>query len=420
MKVVMVCRRYSGIRGDVWMPSGTPAVVKLIEELEARGHETTVLFLAKSHDSVADAVTDYGCFHHTSFIHIGWRGIAGLPGVLSDLVNDTRQFFKIAPYLLRPADIRYFDRAHLGFAAFTSLFCRTVVWRCLGVMSFVIAADTGNRLGQLYLRLARLLVRFPIRLMICTNDGSPWFRLFLRGTRRRLLLVTNGVDLSNEDPGDARRVLEGKPVIGFVGRATIPKGLDIFIDVCAELVRRKIAFKAVVVGDGSHLQIAREQAQTLGLGDVVEFHGSVPHAQVGSLYQSIDIYLSPARNGAFSNTTLEAIAAGCCVVVLSPDRKTQVDVTTEKFLPENVVFWADRADATECCADAVADLLAQPALLHQRQRLGTNFAKAALRPWRDRIREEADLLESLARTGALPTGAMRGDELSRIAFEAAG
>jgi glycosyltransferase involved in cell wall biosynthesis len=319
MKVLMVCRKYSGIRHDLWAPAGTPAVIKLIDELEARAHPTTVLFLAKSSDaSSGDSVTDYGLFRNVRFIHVGWRGTRRLPAALSDLINDTRQLFRVLPYVISGFDVRYFDRAHLGYAAFFSLFFRNVIWRCLGVQSFLIARDSGKWMGALYLALARALVRFPIRLMICTNDGSPWFRLFRGSAKRRLLLLTNGVDFAKRAT-DTRDTI---PVIGFVGRATLAKGLDVFVDVCANLAERDASFRAVAIGGGHYLNEARQKARQLGVDDVVDFAGSVPHADICSRFANIDIYCATARNGIFSNTTLEALAAGCCVVALSPNVET--------------------------------------------------------------------------------------------------
>jgi glycosyltransferase involved in cell wall biosynthesis len=418
MKVLMVCRRYSGIRADVWMPSGTPAVVKLIEELEARGHETTVLFLGKSAATRTDTVTNYGCFRHTAFFHIGWRGISWLPRIFSDVLNDARQFVKIVPYLFRHTDILYFDRAHLGFAALASIVHRRVVWRCLGVMSFVIAKDAGKRLGGFYLALARWLVRFPIALMVCTNDGSPWMRLFTPGTWRRMLLITNGVDWPADPEANPARAAHVRPMIGFVGRATVAKGVDLFVEVCGELAARQVAFRAVVIGEGQDLQAAQARAQELGLG-MIEFTGSVPHSKIGTVFQSIDIYLSPARNGAFSNTTIEAIAAGCCVIALSPDRRTMVDATTERFLPKEAVFWADRFDPIRSCASIVADLTASPSRLRERQARVGEFARAQFRPWSERIGQEAEMLETLARRGDMPSAFLPGDEPACAAFGAA-
>jgi glycosyltransferase involved in cell wall biosynthesis len=416
MKVLMVCRKYSGIRHDHWAPAGTPAVIKLIEELEARAHPTTVLFLAKSSDaSSGDSVTDYGIFRNVRFIHVGWRGAHRLPAALSDLVNDTRQFFRVLRYVVSGFDIRYFDRAHLGYAALFSLLFRNVVWRCLGVQSFLIARDSGKGMGALYLALARTLVRFPIRLMICTNDGSPWFRLFRGRARRRLLLLTNGVDF-------AKRAIDTPntlPVIGFVGRATLAKGLDIFVDICANLAERGASFRAVAIGGGQYLNEARLKAQQLGVGGIVDFAGSIPHSDICSRFANIDIYCATARNGIFSNTTLEALAAGCCVVALSPNVETGADVTTAKFLQSDLIAWIARNEPVKGCAEVIARWLVDPVDLSRRRTLTHEFAAKALVPWNERIRREADLMEQLAGGQVPPRGALAGDLFALRAFEEA-
>src|SRR5688572_27350257 len=111
MRVLMVCRRYSGISRETWSPAGTPAVTKLIEELEARGHATTVLFLEKTPDQNSahlDLTTNYGFFRNVRFEYLRWRGWRRAPALISDILNEARQFFRILPHLLRPADIIYF------------------------------------------------------------------------------------------------------------------------------------------------------------------------------------------------------------------------------------------------------------------------------------------------------------------------
>jgi glycosyltransferase involved in cell wall biosynthesis len=419
MRITMVCRKYSGVRSDAWAPSGTPAVLRLIEELEERAHDTTVLFLSKSDDSgePRDIEVDYGGrFRHVRFQFVRWRGFRSLPAIVSDLINDVRQFAFALRFLLRGADIVYFDRAHLGFASVVSLFHGKVVWRCLGVMSFLIARDSGKLLGAIYLGLARLLVRLPIRLMVCTNDGSPWYRLFPRSALPRLLLVTNGVDKILQDPDALPRAI---PVIGFVGRATSTKGLDIFAATCCELAKRNVGFRAVVIGDGPLRARAEAIVREAGIGGLVDFVGAVPYSEIARHFAEIDIYVTPARNGAFSNTTLEALCAGCAVVALSPREETGVDATTRHFLPD-VIDWVDRDYAVQACADAIQHILSEPGELARRKRMITAFARASLSTWHERIREEVQILEKLAADGQISDQALPADRLARAALEVSG
>jgi glycosyltransferase involved in cell wall biosynthesis len=422
MRIVMVCRKYSGIGRDLWSPAGAPAVLKLIEAIEARGLSATVLFLAKSPQAGAgDLVTDYGRFKHVRFVHLGWRGVRGAPALLSEVVNSVRQSLRTIPYLSRRADLLYFDRGHLVLAALASLFHRRVIWRCLGVMSFLLARDNGKRLGLAYLWLARILVGFPIKMIICTNDGSPWFRLFAsRRSRRKLLLVTNGIDRSAMGTAScASSAGASIPTIGYVGRATVAKGLDVFVDACGELARRGIVFRALVVGDGAARAGAERKALALGLTDIMRFVGAVPHAEVAQYLAAMRIYVSPARNGGFSNTTLEALAAGCCIVALGPDPARGVDLTTFRFVPERVVRWVDRADPARGIADAVSALLADPTECARRQGEAREFARTQLPSWDERIRVEVEVLEALARGEPPPAGTMRWDGLAQIAYTTA-
>jgi glycosyltransferase involved in cell wall biosynthesis len=254
---------------------------------------------------------------------------------------------------------------------------------------------------------------------ICTNEGSPWFRLFASPrARRKLILATNGVDRCAQ--ATARSLAtETMPTIGYVGRATVAKGLDTFIEACGELARRGLEFRALVVGDGPALRSAIGRASALGLEHVVQFAGAVPHAEVPQHLRRMSIYVSPARNGGFSNTTLEAIAAGCCIVALGRDPARGVDLTTSHFLPESVVRWVDRSDPVRSIADAVSELLADPVERARRRDAALAFALEKLPTWDERIARELELLERLARGEPPPGGAMRSDRLAEIAFAAA-
>jgi glycosyltransferase involved in cell wall biosynthesis len=288
-------------------------------------------------------------------------------------------------------------------------------------MSFLLAHDAGKRLGALYLAFARLLVRFPMRLMICTNDGSPWFRLFSPGrARRRLLLVTNGVDhgaagtLAIEANAFPRN--SARPYIAFIGRTTIAKGIDLFVELCGELVRRGFAFEALAIGEGADRAAAETRAKALGLGEILHFHGQMPHGEVMRALETLDVYVTPALNGAFSNSTLEALSAGCCVVALRPNAATGVDATTLRFLPEGVVHWADRMQPVAALADAVGGLIGDASRLAAARRVAHDFARRNLKSWKERTESELDLLEGLVAGEVPPEGALANDLLGRVAY----
>jgi len=413
MKIVMVCRRYSGIARDRWAPAGTPAIVKLIERLEGQGYDTTVLFLEKrylKHSGPRDMETVYGRFRHVRFCHVGWRGLGPRPRLLSELINTTRQYFAILSHLGKPSDILYFDRGHLAYAALTALFRRGVVWRCLGVTSFLLARDARRPLGGLYLGIARLLVRAPFGAIICTNEGSPWYRLFSRRQLDRNLAVwTNGVEsLDVSDPStapmaEARREAKravglkpDRPVIGYVGRVTKAKGIDLFAAMLARLLENGVEVSGLIVGEGEDLPEAHRLLDAGGAADRVVCTGQLPHSEIARHLQAIDIFVSPAWNGSLSNATLEALSAGKCTVVLEPDPVRGTDMTIAEFVPADVMIRARRDDPEASLTEIIASLLESPDRIRSYENEARRFAAERLQGWGPRIDREISLLQCIA------------------------
>jgi glycosyltransferase involved in cell wall biosynthesis len=98
------------------------------------------------------------------------------------------------------------------------------------------------------------------------------------------------------------------PVIGFVGRLVMEKGLDVFSDTIDRLVRRKVRHKVLVVGDGP----ARDWFEKR-LPDAV-FAGFQAGRDLGRAVASMDMLFNPSVTETFGNVTLEAMAAGLPVV----------------------------------------------------------------------------------------------------------
>jgi glycosyltransferase involved in cell wall biosynthesis len=103
-------------------------------------------------------------------------------------------------------------------------------------------------------------------------------------------------------------IADDMPVIGFVGRLVMEKGLDVFSDTIDRLARRKVRHKVLVVGDGP----AREWFEKR-LPDAV-FAGFQAGADLGRAVASMDMLFNPSVTETFGNVTLEAMAAGLPVV----------------------------------------------------------------------------------------------------------
>jgi len=134
----------------------------------------------------------------------------------------------------------------------------------------------------------------------------------------RIGIWSRGVEHDVFNP--ARRDLAWRRTLGysnddivllFFGRLVREKGIATFVRTIAELRRRGLAVRPLIVGDGP----ARAEMEAQ-VGEAV-FLGHLDGADLGRAVASADILLNPSLTEAFGNVNLEAMAAGICVVSAS-------------------------------------------------------------------------------------------------------
>jgi len=131
-------------------------------------------------------------------------------------------------------------------------------------------------------------------------------------------IVPNGIDgeLLDTDPGG--RELEGDFTIGYHGRLTHEKGLDILIQAMAMLpgdVRPKVHLH--LLGSGPKEWSLRRTARRWGVGTQVHFLGYRPMEKVYSILASVDLLVYPSRFDNFPVSVLEAMGVGKAPVLFS-------------------------------------------------------------------------------------------------------
>lgn len=183
---------------------------------------------------------------------------------------------------------------------------------------------------------------------------------------------TRGIDREIFQPGKRdlawRRSLgieDDMPVVGFVGRLVMEKGLDVFSDAVERLARRGVRHKVLIVGKGP----AREWFEKR-LPDAV-FAGYQCGEDLGRAVASMDMLFNPSITETFGNVTLEAMAAGLPVVAA-------IATGSESLVTEGVTGRLIRPGAIEqfCdalayyCTDAEARRAAGEAGFHASQRYG--------------------------------------------------
>jgi glycosyltransferase involved in cell wall biosynthesis len=126
---------------------------------------------------------------------------------------------------------------------------------------------------------------------------------------------SRGVDRDIFDPSRRdlvwRRGLgidDDMPVIGFLGRLVMEKGLDVFSDTIDTLKRRKVRHQVLVIGDGPARQWFESRIPD------AKFVGFQTGADLGRAVASMDVFFNPSVTEAFGNVTLESMASRVPVV----------------------------------------------------------------------------------------------------------
>lgn len=124
---------------------------------------------------------------------------------------------------------------------------------------------------------------------------------------RRVEVVPNGVDLADLGPIVRREKTAALRLLS-IGRLSIEKGVEHLIAACRLLDSE---YELTIAGSGPLEAQLRESARDLPR---VRFVGAVPRHELGALYGSHDVFVTPTLNEAFSLVVLEALACGLPII----------------------------------------------------------------------------------------------------------
>ncbi len=135
----------------------------------------------------------------------------------------------------------------------------------------------------------------------------------------KIKVVHNGVDIENlasRKPLPLAALKQaGNKMVLFVGRITLQKGPDYFIQLAKRVLELEPKTYFVVAGSGDMEAQTIRQAAALGIADRVIFAGFLRGAELDAMYRAADIYILPSVSEPFGITPLESLAAGTPVLV---------------------------------------------------------------------------------------------------------
>lgn len=141
--------------------------------------------------------------------------------------------------------------------------------------------------------------------------------------RGRGAVVPNGVDPQETAPALPFELPFDRFVLGL-GRVVPKKGFDLLVDAFAQLAERHPGLGLVIAGDGPERSPLATRAETLGLTSRVALPGALGRGQVAWAAANASVFVLPSRIEPFGIVVLEALRAGCPVVVSSRGGATEI------------------------------------------------------------------------------------------------
>jgi glycosyltransferase involved in cell wall biosynthesis len=138
------------------------------------------------------------------------------------------------------------------------------------------------------------------------------------------------------DRATARRELgldERAFQVGWVGRVSAEKGLDLFLDALTRVT--VLPLSAAIIGDGPERKRLMRRAEAAGLGPRLRWLGTVSEA--GRLFRAFDAFVLSSRTEGTPVVLFEAMAAGVPIVATAVGGVPDVLSDREALLvaPEN-------------------------------------------------------------------------------------
>ena len=190
--------------------------------------------------------------------------------------------------------------------------------------------------------------KYSDQLFACGDEAGKW--MFETDDFK---VINNAIDTdlytyNKEKSLEVRRKLgiEGKFVVGHVGRFNYPKNHKFIVDVFDEVCKIEPDSVLMLVGDGDLRSEIEDKVKALGLEDKVKFMGV--RSDVNELMQAMDVYIMPSLYEGLPLALVEAQTASLpCIISDNVGAGIIINDLVKKLpLNENIDLWIKQLE--EC------------------------------------------------------------------------
>jgi len=184
-------------------------------------------------------------------------------------------------------------------------------------------------------------------------------------------VIPNGIDLDRFRPDSrvpdwkARCGFSSAPLVTYLGRLTVDKGVHRFLDALEEALPT-VDLAAVVAGQGPEEERVRERiAASPALAAHVRYVGPVAESEKSALLAQSELFVLPSTSDTSSVALLEAMACGTPVIAPSSGGPAEI-------IEDGVTGWRVPVTTPGALSSAFRSILDAPA---ERVRVGRNAAQ---------------------------------------------
>ena len=255
---------------------------------------------------------------------------------------------------------------HTHSRSYASLYI-PIAKKC-GLVTIAHSHSTSN--GKGVTAAVKRVMQYPLRyqadyLMACSGEAGRWLYGEKACKKNNYIFMPNAIDTEkyrfSAETAQAYRKklnLEGKFVLGHVGRFHEAKNHAFLLDVFAQIAKKRSDAVLLLVGDGELHGEIEQKIKKLKIEKQVIMTGN--RNDVAQLMQAMDIFVFPSAWEGLPVTVVEAQAAG--LPCLISDRiTTEVDLSMlVKRLPINSPeLWAENILNMKCVRCDVSSKLKQ-------------------------------------------------------------
>ena len=168
----------------------------------------------------------------------------------------------------------------------------------------------------------------------------------------KVTTVHNAVVPLSQELLDVEVTKPKEKVVAFLGRITMQKGPEYFVEAAAKVLKNNHNVRFVMAGSGDMMEKMIDLAAARGIADRFHFPGFQKGKQVYEMLKASDVYIMPSVSEPFGISPLEAMQMGCPSIISKQSGCAEI---------LNHVIKTDYWDI-DAMADAINAIISYPAL----------------------------------------------------------